>query len=398
VTLTDQRRITFTGSEVVTPKARGIARRLSFWLVFALVLAIFVAVVVVATGSNPSKARLSATNPGPTGAEALVNVLRNDHVTVTAAHTLGAALKDSSDAYDTTLVLYDPNGYLTTSQLVQLGGASSSLVLIEPSTDQLDALAPSVAQAGFVPSTASADCDLSPAQKAGTVAGLGRGYRIISKSADAQGCLGTGGVHSLVKLDVSGQTVWVLGSTTVLTNGNILRAGNAALALGLIGQHKRVVWYLPTFADVHSLQDGVLPAPPWVFLVIVLLGLVALSAIFWRGRRFGAIVVERMPVFVKSNETAEGRARLYQKASARGHSLDALRIGTIGRLATVCGLPAKSTLDDVIGTVARHTGRPPDELRALLVGDIPNSDSALMTLGGQLQDLEKEVGNALRSR
>ena len=401
MTLQDERRIAYEGSEVITPRVRGVARRLAFWLVLGLILAIFVAVVVVLTGSGgASKARLSATNPSPNGAEAVVNVLRTDGVTVSAAHTLTTAMKDSAkDAKDTTLVLYDPNGYLSTDQLANLETRAASLVLIEPSTPALDALAPGVAQAGVVPSNATADCSLSPVQKAGKVSGLGRGYRIIVTTLDETGCLGTGRVYSLVRVVGSNQTVWVLGSTTVLTNANILRAGDAALDLGILGAHKHVVWYLPSLADVTSSgPDGVLPAPNWVTSVIALLGLAAIAAGVWRGRRFGPLVVERMPVFVKSNETAEGRARLYQKASARTHSLDSLRIGTLGRLAKLCGLPVKATLEDVIGAVVRHTGRSPDAVRGLLVDDIPHSDGQLIQLGVDLQVLEKDVANAVRAR
>ena len=401
MTLQDERRISFEGSEVLTPHVRGLARRLSFWLIVGLILAIFVAVTVVLTGGgNPSKARLSATNASPNGAEAIVNVLRTDGVSVTPAHTLTTALKDSAaDAQNTTLVLYDPNSYLSPSQLGNLGVDATSLVLIEPSTPTLDALAPGLAQAGVVPSRANADCSLSPVQKAGSVSGLGRGYRIIASTVDQTGCLGHGGVYSLVRVNGGNQTVWVLGSTTVLTNGNILRAGDAALDLGILGAHKHVVWYLPSLADVASAgPDGVLPAPPWVTPSIVLLMIAGLAAAFWRGRRFGPLVVERMPVFVKSNETAEGRARLYQKASARGHALDSLRIGSLGRLASLCGLPAKSTIDDVIGAVVRHTGRQPDAVRALLIAEGPTSDARMLRLASDLQDLETEVAGAVRAR
>ena len=67
---------------------------------------------------------------------------------------------------------------------------------------------------------------------------------------------------------------------------------------------------------------------------MILLLLVFLAAAFWRGRRLGPLVVENLPVVVRASETMEGRARLYQKSSARLHALDALRIGAIQRLAT----------------------------------------------------------------
>ena len=48
--------------------------------------------------------------------------------------------------------------------------------------------------------------------------------------------------------------------------------------------------------------------------VIVLLLTAGLAAAIWRGRRFGPLVPERLPVTVRAAETTEGRARLYAHA------------------------------------------------------------------------------------
>ena len=101
-----------------------------------------------------------------------------------------------------------------------------------------------------------------------------------------------------------------------------------------------------------------------------------------------------MPVTVRASETLEGRARLYQKASARGHALDALRIGTISRLAVLCGLPTLATVDEVIAAVAAITGRALPELRSLLLDDVPSSDAQLVRLSDGLRLLEDEVAKA----
>jgi hypothetical protein len=92
----------------------------------------------------------------------------------------------------------------------------------------------------------------------------------------------------------------------------------------------------------------------------------------------------------------EGRARLYQKASSRTHALDALRIGTLGRLAGLCGLPRLASVDEIVGAVATTTGRTVHEIRALLVDDIPSSDRQLLQLSDQLQLLELEVAETTR--
>jgi hypothetical protein len=156
------------------------------------------------------------------------------------------------------------------------------------------------------------------------------------------------------------------------------------------------VWYLPSFADANVLQDGVLPNPPWVLWAIVLAGLVLIAAGVWRGRRFGPVVVERMPVFVRSSETLEGRSRLYQRSSARTHALDALRIGAIGRMATSCGLSSRAGVDEVIGAIVRITGRTLPTVRGLLVDTLPGTDAELIRLSDELAALEAEVADAVK--
>ena len=64
----------------------------------------------------------------------------------------------------------------------------------------------------------------------------------------------------------------MLGATTPLTNQSIIDKGNAALALGLFGSTKRLVWYRPSFADESGMvADGDIPSPPWVALTFALL-------------------------------------------------------------------------------------------------------------------------------
>jgi hypothetical protein len=398
-TAVDERRVQFAEGEVVTPRLRTTARRLAFWIVIALVLVLLAVAALALSGNGADTARLSATSPGPSGAQALARVLRQDGVAVRAPRTLKAALADAGVAPDdTTVVLYDPSALLTTTQLRSLATAAGALVLIEPSTLALDALAPDVAQAGaLVSGTAHADCSLQAVRRAGTVSGLARGYRILDQPAGATGCLGRDGVYSLVRISGAEQTVTVLGATTTLTNGSILRSGNAALALGLFGGTGQVVWYRPSLGDTTGIaQDGNFPTPAWVFPIAILAGLVLVAAGIWRGRRLGPLVVERMPVVVRASETLEGRARLYQKSSARTHALDALRIGAIGRLARLCGLSAGASADDAIGAVARATGRDPAELRSLLLDDLPARDARLVQLSDDLKALERDVAEALR--
>ena len=383
-------------NEIVTSRARTAARRLFFWIVVAAILAVFVVAVLSLTGNSTSEGRLAANNPNSVGAQALVNVLRQDHVNVSVAATLHAAKSAASlDPSGTTLMLYDPSAYLGSDQLTSLTGVAGTVVLIEPSFQELSAFAPDIHQAGAVPSRASANCDLPTAQRAGKVSGLAVGYRVTDSSDSSTTCFGSDGIFSLVKVENDRGSVFVLGGTTVLTNGSILHNGNAALGLGLLGQTSHLVWYLPSFADSNIEQDGAAPLPPWVLPSIILVALVFIAAAIWRGRRFGPLVVERMPVTVRSSETIEGRARLYQRSSARTRVLDSLRIGTLDRLAKTLGLPKLASIDDIVGAVAGVTGRKQSDVRALLVDELPTNDRSLLRLSDDLRDLEREVARGV---
>jgi hypothetical protein len=396
-TLVDPR-VTVTGSEVTTPRLRTTARRILFWVLIALVVLVVVAATFALTGNTQDKGRLSATNPHANGAEALIAVLRADGVDVATPMTIGGAIKDARQGgAKTTLVVYDQNSILSASQFRSLAPLPTNLILIEPDSAGLNALAPSVSHAGALASSVqSAGCGLSVARRAGQASGLAHGYRITTPSARATGCFGDRGVYAMVRIRTADRSITVLGATTTFTNGSIEQRGDAALALGLFGQSTHLVWYLPTFADANVVQDGVIPNPPWVLWAIVLAGLVLVAAGVWRGRRFGPVVVERMPVFVRSSETLEGRSRLYQRFSARTHAIDALRMGAIGRMAIACGLSTRAGLDEVIGTIARITDAPVPELRAILVDTLPATDAELVRLSDELAALEARVTAAVR--
>jgi hypothetical protein len=180
-------------------------------------------------------------------------------------------------------------------------------------------------------------------------------------------------------------------------NEGVERSGNAALALNLLGQHRTLVWYLPGLADrpVTGPPDLAALTPGWVTPVLLLLVLVFVAAAVWRGRRFGPLVVENLPVVVRAGETREGRARLYQRSSARLRAADALRIGTIGRLAALAGLPRTATTGEVADAVAALAGVDRQRIRGLLVDDLPTTDAELIALSDHLAELERATATAV---
>ncbi|MEO9201649.1 MAG: DUF4350 domain-containing protein [Mycobacterium sp.] len=387
------------GHTVSTPGIRSVARRSLFWVgafVFVLIIA---AISFRTAGSGVDGTRLAGDSPSPTGAKAVVEVLRDRGVTVHLAASLDEARAAASDT--ATVFFYDEQSLLSENQLAELSGLGAQLVVAAADFDTLQQLAPQVAMAGTVESAVlPAACDLGLASRVEAITAEGQGYRIIDTEAQAvTGCFASDDVYSLVQVTEGAHTTTVIGSTAVFANETVVDAGNAALALNLLGESDRLVWYLPTLADLPAGEPTLADlSPKWLPAATGLLALVLLAAAFWRGRRFGPLVVERLPVVVPASETMEGRARLYQRATARGHAIDAIRIGTIGRLAGQLGLSHLSDVDEVVSAVAARIGVPVGEVANILVTAIPTTDAELMALSDALLSLEKRVSTTVAGR
>jgi hypothetical protein len=380
--------------ESLTPTVRRTARRAVFWIVVGVV-ALLVTILLVALGRRGVEIGipLAADNPAPEGAMALAEVLRQQGVDVIET----ASLADTEEALrgnagETTVLLWDVELLLDSNQHDRLLLATDDLVVLDPVFLELEDLAPGIAQAGHTDGEFDADCDLTAVEKAGTVDSAGSAYRIVD-SPLATGCLADGDRYGLVQTRQGGGTVTVLGLTDALTNGQITQAGNAALALNLLGAHETLIWYIPGIDDLSDqapMSLGEL-TPLWVTPFVVMLALVALGAALWRSRRVGPLVVENLPVVVRASETMEGRARLYERSNSRLHALDALRVGTVARLARTCGLPRTASVAEVVDAVAALTGRDRAAVADILIDHDPRSDADLVRLSDQLLRLEQDA-------
>ena len=401
-----------------TLTVRAFGRKTGFWVVAGIV-AIVIAIVaaLIAGGSGATGVPLGATNPAPAGSKALVEVLRNQGVTVTVVDTLEQAtdaVSSGTSGTDTSTIFFsDPNAYLTAEQLRELGTLAPRLVIAAPGFLTLETLASGVGFGGVSDAdTLAAECDVPAAKRADTITPGGNTLSLAGIEApdpadgfDAfSGCFpSSADRYSVVQGQVTPgslagdgtaaaqHTVTLVATTDIFDNEHIVEYGNAALALGLLGESDSLVWYLPTQADVPVTGPPSLGelTPGWVTPVLLLLVATAIAAFIWRGRRFGALVAENLPVIVTASETMEGRARLYARNSARLRAADSLRVGTVRRLVSLVGLPRSATLDDVIRAVAAITGRAPADVGAILVGAAPGSDRSLVTLSDQLEELER---------
>jgi hypothetical protein len=398
-----------SSGDIITPTVRRTLRRSLFWTVAIVALLAFGFVMVAFNGAGRVAERWGASETAPPGSRAVVEVLRDQGVDVIVTTTLARTraelegLARADGGTGATLFVGDSRGILSQEQWPEVLGLADHTVLAEPSAVALDGLGIDALGAGPLDGgdpeagspvgddagrvTLEAECRVPAAQRAESISAAGQGYSTI----DGVICFDAGQAGAaLVSLEVDGQTVTVLGAGTALQNDDITRAGNAALVLGLLGEFETLVWYQPSPADLTVPTVAEL-TPDWVNPVAWLAIIAGLAAAFWRGRRLGPVVIENLPVVVKTTETMEGRARLYARDGSRLRALDALRVGTLRRLAEGLALGRAAGVDDIINAVSAITGRDPRSLRALLVDTEPADDGQLVQLSDRLLELERQV-------
>ncbi|MGW1285448.1 DUF4350 domain-containing protein [Streptomyces sp. NPDC002586] len=377
----------------VWTRTRGIA--------LAVVLILAGAVAMAAVRSTARHGELDPRSADPYGSRAVAQLLADRGVTTRVVTTLGEARAAAGP--DTTLLVAVPD-LLTARQQTQLHQATAAsggrTVLVAAGSPSVERLAPGVTAdpATSADGTLAPDCTLPEARRAGS-ADTG-GIRYTTTHLDADSCYPSERLATLLRIPEAsrdGDTV-VLGAPDILYNDRLDKQGNASLALQLLGSRPHLVWYLPSLSDASAIDTGdrknfldLLPSG-WLWGTLQLFIAAALAA-FWRARRFGPLVPERLPVAIRASETAEGRARLYRKADARDRAASALRSATRTRLAPLIGVPVTQahTPEALLPALSAHLTQDGQALHSLLFGPPPGDDAALIALTDQLDALEREV-------
>lgn len=332
----------------------------------------------------------------PEGSLAVAEVLRAQGVDVVPVHSYVDA-RAAMSAGDATLLIDDDWWVLTEEAYTLVGELGDHLVLVQPTDTALETLTRGTAYAGFSGGVVEPACDLPAAERAGAIDASGDA---IDAPADAIRCYPSGdGGHALVRIERGGGSVTVLGAGDILRNDTVTEHGHAALALALLGERPKLVWYQPDSGDFAFEADDSLARyqADWYLPLVLMLIIVALAAIVWRGRRMGPVVVENLPVEVRASETMEGRARLYEREGARDHVLGTLRVATLARLARALGLPRTATDDEIIAAASVITGRDPRAVASLLTAGV-RDDRALVHLSDDLLTLEHDVARGVAPR
>ncbi|MEU0968978.1 DUF4350 domain-containing protein [Streptomyces sp. NPDC005917] len=370
-------------------------------IVLAVVLLLAGAVAIAVVRSDSRHGDLDPRSADPYGSRAVAELLADRGVSTRVVTTLAEARAVAGR--DTTLLVAVPD-LLTPRQQSQLrastAGSGGRTILVAAGSSSVERLAPGVTAdpATSLKSTLEPLCGLAEARRAGS-ADTG-GIRYTTTHLDADSCYPSQRLATLIRVPAAsggGDTV-VLGAPDILLNDRLDEQGNASLALQLLGSRHHLVWYLPSLNDSSAAGTGeqkslfdLLPSG-WLWGTLQLFVAAALAA-FWRARRLGPLVPEKLPVAIRASETVEGRARLYRKANARDRAAAALRSTARTRLAPLVGVPVTQAHapEALLPALSAHLHGDGQALHSLLFGPPPGDDAALIALTDQLDALEREV-------
>lgn len=380
-------------------------RRLVIVLAAAAVGIVALGTLVLSTAKPETM--MDADGLGPKGGRALVEVLQRQGVrvdVVRSADELDEALSSGDGAGRTVFV--SSSGNLAGDATRRLAAAvedTDRLVLLSPSLLHVQALGlPLLALPGGTDQL-DAECTTSPVAAGDVLIGSTSRYLLVD-GASSQLCFPLPGEGDDLGADAHGAALAVvpaasdrpetivLGATEAWTNRQIREGSNAGLALRALGSSPDLIWYEPSLADLlasGSVGEGTWPRAVWPVLLV--LGAAAGVWALVQGRRFGALVPEPLPVVVRAIETTRSRGQLYRKAQDRAHAAAVLRAASLGRLRSQLALAPSTPSDLVVTAASQRSGWDAGRVSALLVGDSPTTDRALIDLARDLTDLEERT-------
>lgn len=376
-----------------TPGARQIWKRGKFWLGLAIVAALLLLLAAALRGGSGTAQSfpLDPRSAAPIGSKALVETLRSHGVTVSIPETLAEA--SAADRAHSTLILNDSAMILEDGELRSLIADFGRVVLLSPNFEQLLSLGEGASAAGASGSTQNlrGSCTAT-----GSAQSITPGELLWPGSG--KGCFGDpDNGYTIVETPAG---IFLLDSPALLQNDTLAAADNAAAILTLLGSEPNLVWYHTNLVALSAPEVSALGAatPAWVVPAIMLLMVTTLAAMFWRGRRFGALVSERLPVTVPSDETMRGRGALYQRIGAHEEAVRALRLGSLDRCARALGLPARSSPETVALAIAARLQRDPAPILEAMATGSAGSERELLRLVSVLREVEEALGRSLDPR
>jgi hypothetical protein len=382
--------------------------RLRRWVLWGAVVLAFALLSALLAGLAAQNAdALDPDNPEDNGAQALARVLADQGVEVEVVRGLEAL---TSTPVAGATVVVGASGFLSAQSgaaLREHTADAAHLVVLEPGPGIGEVLdLPVTARAFGLGAPVEPGCGSGPWQEGDRVVGASTLIEVTDRAADALVCLppsagfGAGGVlggHWVEFPATSDRPRTVLlGIGEALMNGRVTEEANAATGLRVLGGSDRLVWYVANPLDAgdgpaQSLVD-VLPDAFVPSVAVLLLALLALALV--RGRRLGPVVPEPLPVVVRSIETTQSRARLYQAAGDRDRALASLQLAARRQWAARLGLPATTAPAEIVAAVVAATGRSTDEVTRVLADPRAPDDETLVRVARAARSLDE--GNEQR--
>ncbi|MCW2787194.1 MAG: secreted protein [Marmoricola sp.] len=366
----------------------GWFRRHRAVLLIGTALVAATAAALVGRGAPEYSGALDPSNSHAGGARAVARVLGHQGIEVDVVRS-AAALGRARIDRDTTVVVTSTWALGTRTADRVASTDAGEVVLVDPEIGVPTLFGQDEGARARVASPVSARCS-DPRFDGLTL----RVDQATSYSTGSSGCFPVGGRATVQPV---GNGFVLLGAGDILANDQILRSDNAAVALRLLGQHDRLVWYVPD-PDDNTVGDGLGIGPllpRWLHPGLWLAGVAVLALVLWRGRRLGPLVREPLPVVVTAIEATRSRGRLYRKANDRAHAAESLRRAARSRIAHQLRLGRRADADPetLARDVADAGGLDLDRVHRLLVGQGPGpqTDKELTHLANDLAELIREV-------
>lgn len=373
------------------------------WVLVAAGLLLGVVVLGYLTRSDTDSIPMSTHNPDPTGTRALAQVAMDRGLSIRQIDSLVDARITSPD---TTTLVMTRSGYLQSHQALSVLSYPGPIVVLGNSPEVARAMENTFQYQTRSGGLTDASCSDPGALAAGTIHSTGPQW--IVPPDDAITCFpgDDGAVMVVVPREGKG-TVTFVADESIAMNSEITTAGHAALMLRLIGGHENAVWYAGSMYDTTSLTwrdpnagapgqfEGVEPStdflPPGTGNALYGLALALIVVAWWRARRFGPIVYERLPVVVRAAETTRGRARMYRASRAFGRAAASLRAAAAVRMGQRVGVPRSADRETLSAALSRASGWTRDDVDSTLFGPPPRNEAEMMTLLTRIDTLENEV-------
>lgn len=393
----------------------------------AAVLIAALALVVVLSGRQKAGQPFDVASSAPDGYRAIAILLRDRGAEVRT--TSADAMRRDPPGPGEVLVVPVPELLTAVEHRSALGAArgGAQVVLGAPrSADDgtgndsgSDPTDPTGAWTGDVNPRSLAD---TPAEPRGPgicdidrLAGLGPIDRMLAEpihvapTSETRTCYGDASAALVTEDHVGDGTVVNLGSPYLWSNARLqpdkedggAPLDNAALALRLLGEAPdgATTGTRVTFVDAVP-TAGVSPngtrSPIELLPTGVKLALVQLVAAFviyawWRARRLGPVVAERVPVEIAGSELVAAVGDLLRRKGTPQRAADILRHDARRELARRLGVPPDAAVGALVAVVATRSGLDADTVAAALLDGPVDSPQALVRLADTLTTIRQEV-------